>query len=189
MERRDLFKSAAFLLPTVGIVLSSTPVKGQGDSSERVVPNVVDTPSWNSDYMEYSRLRWGAFTYASLVIYFGAPEGNIPKEGDSVFSRLEMLLPYSFDSWISQGAPRTLTFTQNNRKELVEALTELQKQNSDAYAAWLERVGIVTSGQVSNTILSGQALATLASLAEADDSGDILERIGRLGWWFWPFCW
>ena len=68
-------------------------------------------------------------------------------------------------------------------------MTELQESNSTAYHTWLGSIGIVPSSRLSDTILSGQVLATLVSLATEQPAGDTFgERINNLDWWFYPLC-
>ena len=187
MDRRELLTLAAVALPTAGLALWPNPVRAQGKGLDGVVDEIVRTREWVGNAEVYLRFRWGAFSYASLVRHFGPPNGNVPN--DLPFDLLEDLLPGSMEQWVGEMVSPVRTFAAAQEGELVKALAEVQAANSRIHEAWLERVGIVPSGQVSIAILSGQALATLVSLArEGGDGRNIRDRIRNLDRWFYPFC-
>ena len=189
MERREFLKLAVIAGPITGLVFGPKLVQAQQDGLSNAVENVVGVPTWDRDPEVYFRFRWGAFSYASFVQWFGAPDGNVPQENDDVFQVLHGVLPSSFDNWHRGNAATAVEFAQDNEDELIATLGALQEQNADIYTTWLEGIGIRPSGRVSATILSGQALATVVSLANQGDSGTIDDRIRQLRWCFYPFCW
>ena len=187
MERRDLLRWAAVSLPAGGVALATAPAYAQRDLWFDVVKGMVDNPTWADNVEIYRLYRWGAFTYDSLVRYFGAPDGNVP-DGSS-WQKVNEVLPQA-GQWVGGSGRDTARFVHNHSSDVIQTFSDLLEANSDAYDAWLSRIGIVPSGQVSVALLSGQALATFASLA-ADGSGDgiVRRRIKELNWWFFPFCW
>ena len=98
-------------------------------------------------------------------------------------------MPLDFQNWLSRRVSGVHDFVRANERELVDVMTGLQRDNSSTHEAWLESIGIVHSGRVSITILSGQVLPILVSLAfDSPHREPIAQRIPGLDWWFCPLC-
>ena len=135
----------------------------------------------------YFRLRGSAYYFASIERQFGTPDGRAAD--DSIFQILNELLPINPAEWFGQGAARAESVAQSSEHELAEAIMYLYQENFFRYLAWLDDLGILASGEFSKAMLSGQAFATLVSLARHDSSnGSIMQRIGSLQRCFFPFC-
>ena len=199
MKRRELLTLAAVSVPAGGLVLGTNPVRADAHWSIEVINDIVQTRSWRDNSNDYLRFRWGAFFYERLVRYFGPPNGLLLErsEGDDPESNLRTLLP-SWSEWLQDRGPSTDSFAQINANNVATALSQVVEQNWDHYTTWLEKVGIVASGQVSLAMLSGQTLATLVSLAgslgdnvvKSDNAEKSVESI--LVWLrercFYPLC-
>ena len=187
MERRQLIALATVAVPMAGVALKPSLVHAQGSEIERVMDEIVTTEAWLNDPSGYFRHTWGAYIYADLVDYFGAPAGRVPAGSSNEL--LRRLLPGQFDGWLEAPVRRVYDLVRNDQRMLTLALVELHDRNSSVFDAWLASVGIVPSGPVARMLLSGQVLATIVSLTKDETRGsDFISRIQNLRWWFFPFC-
>ena len=196
MERRELLTLAAASLPAGGLVLGANTVRADVHEPINVISNVVRNRTWKNQLNDYRRFQWGALFYEGLVYYLGPPEGRLPERDDGggpEYRRVLGLLPQSWQEWLQDRASATDSFAKINADNVVSVLGQVVDQNWNDYVTWLEQVGIVVSGSVSNAMLSGQTLATLVSLAETrrDDGEEsnesILSRL-RSKFCFYPLC-
>lgn len=187
MNRRELLTTVGVALSTAGLVLHPNLVRAQDRTIASVVENVVRNQNWAHDHQVYARLRWGAYYYHSLEKQFDAPKGTLVD--DTRLHFLQDLLPLNSQVWLDRDASRAHRFVQDNENELVDAIITLYQGNFLPYLAWLDSLGILASGPVSNGMLSGQAFATLVSLSGDYSNYDpIMDRIDNLQRCFFPFC-
>ena len=189
MDRREFLNVAAVALPVAGFALRPSVLRAQDDWVTAVVKDVIEEQAWTKDKDVYRRYRWGAFTHESLVRYFGPPEGRVPQPSQSGLKHLRGSLPVNYAKWLRDGAPLVAKFANDKKRDLVDVLVRTQRDNSGRHTMWLNRVGLVPSGEISRTILAGQALATVVTLAQGKGAGSVEDRIKMLAWWFYPFCW
>jgi hypothetical protein len=186
MNRRELFGAAAFALSTAGLVFSTRPIQAGSDGIEAVIQNVVRDRVWSQNPEAYSRLRLGAFIQLKLETQFGTAN-ELPTD-DSTFSLLYDLLPGNPAEWFNGRLYASEVFVEDHEEELAETFSVLYDRHFFSYLAWMDSLGILGSGQFADTMLSGQAFATVVHLAREDDGGTILSTLDALQTCFFPFC-
>ena len=196
MNRRQTFAVAAIAISATSFALRTRVVQAQEGAIQGVVSDIIETAGFRDDNEAYLAYRWGAYTYANLVTYFGPPDGSIRdgSEDRSPYSVLDNLLP-SLGIWLSSRADKIAAFSNLGggvSRRLTEAMNSLYQENESVYNAWLESVGIIPSGRLANKILGGQALATIADLESVDyNVGNFVTSIresSKKNWWFYPIC-
>ena len=191
MDRRQIFTLAAVAMPAAIAALRTNILHARESEIYDIIRTIIDTKALTDDLQTYRQFRWGAFTYITLVDFFGAPDGR-NADTDRQRIHLQALMPRQFADWRNRHAPEIYYLASAYDEVLAEAMNELLNENSPTYTEWLQSIGIVPWSRIARIILSGQVLATLAGLVEAGARAgvgqvdDLIEQIQRIELCFYP---